>query len=46
MDKYLCHRLNYSFYSNLQMQKNVLEMKTQSVTKQEKMKLRQRHTHS
>ena len=30
----------------LQMQKNVLEMKTQSVTKQEKMKLRQRHTHS
>ena len=31
---------------NLLMQKNVLEMKTQSVTKQEKMKLRQRHTHS
>ena len=30
----------------LQMQKNVLEMKTQSVTKQEKMKLRQKHTHS
>lgn len=22
MDKYLCHRLNYSFYSNLQIQKN------------------------
>ena len=30
----------------LQMQKNVLEMKTQSVIKQEKMKLRRRHTHS
>ena len=31
---------------NLLMQKNVLEMKTQSVIKQEKMKLRRRHTHS
>ena len=37
---------DWRIMQNIKLQKNVLEMKTQSVTKQEKMKLRQRHTHS